>query len=765
MKTAKSKSQFAFSFDVFLVCFGLSALKCALIFCYTSTDFEVHRNWKSLTRHLPLEKWYFDETSEWTLDYPPFFAYFEWLLGFVAEKVDPQIVTLQSNPLMTTNIFLFQRFSVIICDVVFYVGCIVLAENAIEALNGLSNRLKDRLKLCLFCFLAMNPSLILLDNIHFQYNSMMYGIFFCAAGLILRGNHLTGALLFSVLLNFKHIYLYYVPAFVGFYLTHYLLPFNFKILARTVQLGIAVALPVIISFGPFIAKGGIDWFQQILTRLFPFKRGLTHSYWAPNFWSLYNFADYTLNRVFKLLRKNVESPKYTSGIVQVYEHTVLANITPLTTHILVLVSLSPLIALFFTRRSEKFLLASILSSFSFFLFSWHAHEKAIILVFVPFTVLAFKELKFIPTYLLLSMCTVVAQMPLIYEVPVENLIKYSLAIFYLAMQFAAFKLLFALPFKTMMPKTNRVFLIIFVALELYKQIVHSVLFKDKADFLPLMATSVLCAIGIHLVFVQLLYEIFGQSVKLSIARRLCLQRESKIKATFDQTSEAKEPKLVAGLDISTYHRLDESLAVASYTLCSFPDMKIVYAKDQIVLLDYEYFPDFLSVRELDSFFNLLGGFTEKFAVDLLLIDGNGRFHKRGMLLRCGLACQIGYLANIPSVGVAKNFGGSGLQFLGIEDARTADKVEQMIKDECKQCTLDTAFELFYEGKQFLTVYRSATSTTPVYLSPGFNVNWTDLLELTQSTMFGSACQPIRLSDLRSRACAKKLFDEGCQRFE
>lgn len=146
-------------------------IKLSLIPSYHSSDFEVHRHWLALTNTLPISQWYFDETSQWTLDYPPFFAYFSWILSIPAKFWDPRTVDLTGGLNYDGwKCVLYMRLSVIATE-------LVLAS-ALFALTRQSNNTQEIAKILpvIATALLLHPGLIIVDHIHFQYNGFLYGI-------------------------------------------------------------------------------------------------------------------------------------------------------------------------------------------------------------------------------------------------------------------------------------------------------------------------------------------------------------------------------------------------------------------------------------------------------------------------------------------------------------------------------------------------------------------------------------------------------------
>jgi alpha-1,3-glucosyltransferase len=97
------------------------------------------------------------------------------------------------------------RVSVIVSDLIFFYSCVRMTQ------------VLKKGKMFL-CALYINWGLVILDNVHFQYNSMMYGIMVLSIVYMFEKKWMKSAFCFAVLINFKHIYLYSAPAFGLIYL-------------------------------------------------------------------------------------------------------------------------------------------------------------------------------------------------------------------------------------------------------------------------------------------------------------------------------------------------------------------------------------------------------------------------------------------------------------------------------------------------------------------------------------------------------------------
>ncbi|KAJ2481238.1 glycosyl transferase [Coemansia sp. RSA 2131] len=364
--------------EIALLVVGTS-IKLLLWPAYHSTDFEVHRNWLAITSSLPISQWYFENRSEWTLDYPPLFAWFEWTMSVVARVWDPRIVDIDNLGYASPACVMFQRLSVLVSELVLF-----MALRRVVRIKG--STVQGRVSMAL---VFLSPGFLFVDHVHFQYNGVLLGMLVYSISLVMEGRDLLAGTVFAILLSFKHIFMYIAPAYFVYLLRHYCAVYRNGSLdtrasiVQVVKLGSMVALVFGVSFGPFAMMGQMS---QVLSRLFPFKRGLCHAFWAPNFWALYVFAD----RILSIAMGASQLASSTRGLIGDTRFAVLPTITPLFTFIATLVAMAPALIVLVRRnlRPEHFVQSVVLCALASFMFGWHVHEKAIILVAVPLGVLA-----------------------------------------------------------------------------------------------------------------------------------------------------------------------------------------------------------------------------------------------------------------------------------------------------------------------------------------------------------------------------------------
>jgi len=399
---------------------------------------------------------------------------------------------------------LFQRLTVIITDLVLALGVKICCS----AIN-----FKQQNELCNFlpALVLTNAGLFIVDHIHFQYNGFLLGILLMSIGCMMYDWHLSSALLFAILLNFKHIYVYCAPAYFVYLLSTYCMQRNgglnlFGIsLVNLAQLGVIVIGALAVSFCPFIANGQ---FFIVLQRLFPWKRGLTHAYWAPNFWAIYNFVDRLAIIALKkigfeyLLKEGCQSSlgASTGGLVKDTVHYVLPSIPPAATFILTFALQLPLLLSLWRKKGDSvhFLRAVILCNFSSYIFGWHVHEKAILQVTIPMAVLSVVSPYESSHFLVTSAVGNFSLFPLLFEER-ETVIKFLLTILHFIITIWVANQ--RRKNKHQRPLTTVQKIYLFLHLPIFMISIIIPLIYPAMEFLPLLIFSVFCSTGIVCEFI------------------------------------------------------------------------------------------------------------------------------------------------------------------------------------------------------------------------------------------------------------------------
>ncbi|POI23595.1 hypothetical protein CIB84_012657, partial [Bambusicola thoracicus] len=262
-----------------------------------------------------------------------------------------------------------------------------------------------------------NFGLLIVDHIHFQYNGFLFGLMLLSVARLCQKRYLEGALLFAVLLHFKHIYVYVAPAYGIYLLRSYCFTAS-----NTGKVGFSVLTfwgLYLVGYG----EGGIHagaigtgwlwvrwrflWGTEWICEVEEFQLSSSNpsgidclSCFCPFIGPLhsvglkYNFLDPT----------KIPKASMTGGLVQEFQHTVLPSVTPLATLICTFISILPSVfCLWFKPQGPRgFLQCLVLCALSSFMFGWHVHEKAILLAILPLSLLSVQRARDAGIYLILT---------------------------------------------------------------------------------------------------------------------------------------------------------------------------------------------------------------------------------------------------------------------------------------------------------------------------------------------------------------------------
>lgn len=132
-----------------------------------------------------------------------------------------------------------------------------------------------------------------------------------------------------------------------------------------------------------------------------------------------------------------------------------------------------------------------------------------------------------------------------------------------------------------------------------------------------------------------------------------------------------------------------------------------------------------------------------FYPQLLMVDGNGLLHPRGF----GLACHLGVLADMPTIGVGKNLH----HVDGLNQSEIRRKLEA--KENCNKEFIPLTGQ---SGMTWGAAMRSCPgSSKPIYISIGHRISLDSAIGIVKYCSKYRVPEPTRQADIRSKVFLQK----------
>ncbi len=163
----------------------------------------------------------------------------------------------------------------------------------------------------------------------------------------------------------------------------------------------------------------------------------------------------------------------------------------------------------------------------------------------------------------------------------------------------------------------------------------------------------------------------------------------------------KQPiKYVAGVDMG--FEADGTISRAAVAVLNFPELQLQEQSIVRRATSFPYIPGFLSFREIPAVLDALQKINT--IPDIILCDGQGFAHPR----RFGIACHLGVILDIPTIGVAKSW------LIG--------KYEEVPQ------TKGSWQPLIHNNQTIGAVLRTRSNVKPVYVSSGHRISLPTAIE-------------------------------------